>query len=76
MVRFWLVCFSLLFVMVELWEWLRELTVAFPLCVFGGIGLAIVSNLNFASTPFVSNHPVLPPESPRQALDPNARPEK
>ncbi|PSO49606.1 MAG: hypothetical protein BRC33_06175 [Cyanobacteria bacterium SW_9_44_58] len=49
MLRFWLVCFGILFVMVELWEWLQQLTLPFPLCVVGGISLAIASNLNFYS---------------------------
>lgn len=49
MLRFWLVCFIILFVMVELWEWLQKLTLPFPLCIVAGVVLAIASNLNFRS---------------------------
>ncbi|MDR9402026.1 MAG: hypothetical protein RI580_01160 [Halothece sp. Uz-M2-17] len=61
MLRFWLVCFGLLFVVVEIWEWLQELTLAFPLCVLGGVILAIASNLKFVSPP--SHQVSLPPDS-------------
>jgi len=67
MLRFWLVCFVILFVMVEFWQWLRELTIALPLCIIGGIALA---NLKAVSpTPSRSDHLTLPPErsdSPQQ----------
>jgi hypothetical protein len=57
MLRFWLVCFGILFVVVELWEWLQQLTLPFPVCVMGGISLAIASNLNFKS--IASHSPLL-----------------
>jgi len=57
MLRFWLVCFAILFVMVELWEWLQELTLPFPLCVIGGVALAIASNLDVRAIRF--HFPVL-----------------
>lgn len=63
MLRFWLVCFALLFVVVEIWEWLRELTLAFPLCLIGGVILAIASNRKFVSSPAPSHSVTLPPES-------------
>jgi len=62
MLRFWLVCFGILFAMVELWGWLQELTLSFPLCVLGGIVLAIVSNLKFSPLPSSANHLTLPPQ--------------
>jgi hypothetical protein len=63
MLRFWLVCFALLFVVVSIWEWLRELTLAFPLCLLGGVILAIASNLKFVAPPSPSNQVTLPPDS-------------
>ncbi len=63
MLRFWLVCFALLFVVAEIWEWLRELTLAFPLCLFFGVLLAIASNRKFVSS---QSHPVT---LPRDSLD-------
>ena len=63
MLRFWLVCFALLFMVVSIWEWLRELTLAFPLCLLGGVILAIASNLKFVSPPSPSNQVTLPPDS-------------
>ncbi|AFZ42759.1 hypothetical protein PCC7418_0530 [Halothece sp. PCC 7418] len=63
MLRFWLVCFGLLFVVVEIWEGLRELTLTFPLCLLGGLILAIASNLKFVSPPTQSSQMRLPPDS-------------
>ena len=63
MLRFWLVCLGILFVMVELWGWLQELTLPFSFCVLGGLVLAIVSNLKFSPLPSSSvNHLTLPPK--------------
>ncbi len=44
MLRFWLVCFGILFVLVQLWEWLQQLKLGLPVCIIGGIILAIASN--------------------------------
>jgi len=49
MIQFWLVCFGILFVMVQVWEWLQQLTLALPVCLVGGLVLAIASNLNFST---------------------------
>ena len=70
MLRFWLVCFGLLFVLVELWQWLRELTLPLPFCIVGGIALAIASNFRFAQTPASSDQKPslsLPPDSNHQS---------
>jgi hypothetical protein len=66
MLRFWLVCFGILFVMVELWQWLQELTLAFPWSIVGGIALAIASNLNWSSTSSHSADFTLPSDSSDQ----------
>lgn len=69
MLRFWLVCFGLLFVLVELWQWLRELTLALPFCILGGIALAIASNIRFTKPPASSDQissVSLPPDSENQ----------
>lgn len=58
MLRFWLVCFVILFVLVELWEWLRGLTLPLPFCIIGGVILAIASNVNLPITSYFS-----PPEA-------------
>ncbi|MGI8934530.1 MAG: hypothetical protein ACR2FS_10700 [Phormidesmis sp.] len=45
--KFWLVCFGLLFMGAELWQWLAELGSKQPsgaVLILGGIGLAAVSN--------------------------------
>ncbi|QDZ38701.1 hypothetical protein FRE64_01325 [Euhalothece natronophila Z-M001] len=70
MLRFWLVCFGLLFVLVELWQWLQELTLPLPFCILGGIALAIASNFNFSKTR-PNNEQIsslnLPPDSNNQS---------
>lgn len=70
MLRFWLVCFGLLFVLVELWQWMRELTLPLPFCIVGGIALAIASNFSFAKTPASGDQKSslsLPPDSNHQS---------
>ena len=45
--KFWLVCFGLLFIGAELWQWLAELGSQQPsgaVLILGGMGLAAVSN--------------------------------
>ncbi|MFP4135390.1 MAG: hypothetical protein ACLFQP_12700 [Halothece sp.] len=70
MLRFWLVCFGLLFVLVELWQWLRELTLPLPFCILGGVALAIASNVSFTKTSANSDQISslrLPPDSNHQS---------
>lgn len=70
MLRFWLVCFGLLFVLVELWQWMRELTLPLPFCIVGGVALAIASNISFVKTPASSDQKPsfsLPPDSNQQS---------
>lgn len=66
MLRFWLVCFGLLFILVELWGWLRELTLSLPFCILGGVALAITSNWRFSKSATDSDPMsslTLPPDS-------------
>ncbi len=62
MLRFWLVCFVLLFVIVEFWQWLQGLSIALPVCLMAGAGLAIVSNLKVSQPRSRSDDPSLPPK--------------
>ena len=67
MLRFWLVCFGILFVMAQFWQWLREVTIALPVCIIGGIALAIASNWHFSTTARSVDYMSLPPERSNSA---------
>jgi hypothetical protein len=42
--KIWITCFILLFGMVELFQWLKDLTLPLPVYVVAGVLLAIASN--------------------------------
>jgi hypothetical protein len=44
--RFWFVCFVLLFSFAELFQWLEQFSLPMPIFVLGGVFLAIASNYN------------------------------
>ena len=44
--RLWISSFLILLVLAELWQWLKELTIPFPLFVLAGALLAIASNVD------------------------------
>lgn len=44
--RFWFVCFVLLFGFAELFQWLEQFSLPMPIFVLGGVFLAIASNYN------------------------------
>lgn len=44
--RIWLVCFGVLFALVELYQWVEHLTLPLPVYILGGTFLAIASNYN------------------------------
>jgi hypothetical protein len=42
--RVWFVCFLLLFVLAELFDWVKDFTLPLPIYILGGAFLAVVSN--------------------------------
>jgi len=42
--RIWFVCFLLLFVLAELFDWVKDFTLPLPIYILGGAFLAVVSN--------------------------------
>ncbi|BCL34651.1 hypothetical protein [Nostoc sp. MS1] len=42
--RVWLVCFLLLFVLAELFDWLKAFSLPLPIYILGGAFLAVASN--------------------------------
>ncbi|MGI0491320.1 hypothetical protein ACN4EG_05875 [Alkalinema pantanalense CENA528] len=42
--RFAIACFLVVFGMVEGFQWLKHLTIPFPIFILGGIVLAVISN--------------------------------
>ncbi|BAZ41176.1 hypothetical protein NIES4101_71380 [Calothrix sp. NIES-4101] len=42
--RIWFACFLLLFVLAELFDWVKDFTLPLPIYILGGAFLAVVSN--------------------------------
>jgi hypothetical protein len=42
--KVWFVCFLLLFVLAELFDWVKDFTLPLPIYILGGAFLAVVSN--------------------------------
>lgn len=44
--RVWFASFLLLFVLAQLWDWMRHLSLPLPVFIAGGLCLAVASNYN------------------------------
>jgi hypothetical protein len=53
--RFWFVCFVLLFSFAELFQWLEQFSLPLPIFVLGGVFLAIASN--YGKLKYLPFHP-------------------
>ncbi|MDJ0673784.1 MAG: hypothetical protein QNJ36_00050 [Calothrix sp. MO_167.B42] len=42
--RVWITCFVVLFVLVQLFDWVKQISLPLPICILGGALLAVASN--------------------------------
>ncbi|MDJ1184865.1 hypothetical protein [Roseofilum casamattae] len=69
MMRLWISSFLILLVLAELWQWLKELTIPFPLFILAGALLAIASNFDRLRQ-LTQAEPTASAESPSPTVDP------
>ncbi|HLP88133.1 MAG TPA: hypothetical protein VK184_05940 [Nostocaceae cyanobacterium] len=62
--RVWLACFVLLFVVVELFDWLKQFTLPLPVYILAGAFLAVASNYNQIIGTYFK------PENPNTIIEP------